>query len=714
MKKIHVHFMGMGGSALAGVALLAQKMGYQVSGCDLQKATSYSKSLKEAGIDLILGHDSGHLKGVDVVAVSPAVLAVNSNHPEVAAARKRKILLTWQEFVSRYLQKDKFVIAIAGTHGKSTTTALVGLVLEEAELDPTVVVGAVLPEWRSGVRFGRSKYFVIEADEYNLNFLNYSPSVIILNNLEMDHPEYFKDFTEFKEAFKKFIKRLVSPKILIANQDDKGVIGVIREMRKENELKDIEVKFYSSKIFTLKLPGKHNLANALGVVKLAEYFGIKKRFWSKVFASFGGLSRRMELVGEVGGIKVFDDYAVHPTAIAATIAALRQKYPRQKLWAIFEPHQYSRLRLFMEAFAASLKKADRVIVTGIYAGREKNRWRVKESDLVKLIGPKAVFFDDFEQIIDYLLPKLKKNDLVLVLGAGNSYLFSEQLTEKILGIKRRVGLADYTTFGIGGEADFWAEVDTEEELLALIGFARKNNLDYFILGGGSNLLIADEGYRGLVIKIKNLKFQIKNSRVVCGAGITLAELVNRAAQTGLTGLEFATGIPGTVGGAVRGNAGAWQQAIGDRIVRIRVMDSQGEFRWLEKKACCFDYRASRFKTSGEIIWEVELNLKPEKKNKIKRQMEEYLNKRSDQPGEPSAGCIFINPKLIPAGQLIDQLGFKNKTIGGAKVSEKHANFIVNTGKATAKEVIQLIEVIKKSVKKKFGVQLKEEVQLIGC
>jgi len=286
-----------------------------------------------------------------------------------------------------------------------------------------------------------------------------------------------------------------------------------------------------------------------------------------------------------------------------------------------------------------------------------------------------------------------------------------------LKLKINEPLAKYTTFKIGGPADFFVEVEKEEELIRLLKLLRELNLPYFILGGGSNLLVADEGFRGMVIKMQNskCKFQNDNSKfkIICGAGYLLGKLVEKTAKIGLAGLEFAAGIPGTIGGAVRGNAGAWQQAIGDKVKRVKVLTPQEEIKWIEASNCQFSYRQSRFKKTKEIIWEVELELERGEKKEIKEKIKENLAKRATQPKEPSAGCIFVNPKPFAAGQLIDKCGLKGARIGDAQISPKHANFIVNLGKAKAADVIRLIKLIKEKVKEKFGVNLKEEIFLLG-
>ena len=460
-EKKNIHFMGIGGSALSGVAILAQSQGFKVSGCDSAKKTAYFDPLLKRGIKPLFGHNKSHLEGIDILAVSVAVLVSNPNHPEIKEAKKRGILMTWQEFLGKYLQKDKFVIGIAGTHGKSTTTALIGLTLEMADLDPTVEIGAIMPRWQAPVRIGKSKYFVCEADEFNCNFLNYFPSVIIINNIEMDHPEFFKDFGHFKDSFKKFIKQIRPPKVLIVNEESKGIKEILKEMEswlKENKVKVIgyfiEDKFdfpfdleYQANIlkmspsstvfkvgkneFNLKLLGKDNVYNALGALALVFELNMNVSSLKKSLSIFNGLERRFELLGEEKGIKVFDDYAVHPRAVFSTLKAAEQKYPESRIWAVFEPHQFSRLSLFLKEFASVLSLADKVIVIPVFKGREKDNGLIRAEDLVKKIGKKARYIDSFEKIVEEIKAKGKSGDLVIVFGAGKSYLLSKQILKGI-------------------------------------------------------------------------------------------------------------------------------------------------------------------------------------------------------------------------------------------------------------------------------------------
>lgn len=280
-------------------------------------------------------------------------------------------------------------------------------------------------------------------------------------------------------------------------------------------------------------------------------------------------------------------------------------------------------------------------------------------------------------------------------------------------VKLNEPMSQYTTFKIGGPADLFYEAKTSEEIIKAVKLARRLKTPYFILGEGSNLLVSDQGFRGLVIKIQTSKFKLQNSNIISESGAKLKTLVEEATKANLSGLEFVAGIPGTLGGAIRGNAGAWQQNIGDKVLKVRVLTKEGEIKWLSQKDCQFKYRQSRFSKTGEIILKVELELKREVREKIKRKIEEVLKKREKQPKEPSAGCIFVNPKPLSAGKLIEECGLKGKQIGDAQISLKHANFIVNLGNARAKEALQLIKLAKTNIQKKFGIKLEKEIYLVG-
>jgi UDP-N-acetylmuramate dehydrogenase len=274
-------------------------------------------------------------------------------------------------------------------------------------------------------------------------------------------------------------------------------------------------------------------------------------------------------------------------------------------------------------------------------------------------------------------------------------------------------LAALSTFNIGGPADFFYKAQSEKDLITLVRLAKEEKIPFVVIGGGSNLLFDDRGFRGLVIKMADQSLKIKQGgKITVAAGMFLGKLVNLCTQKGLAGLEFAAGVPGTLGGAIVGNAGAWQESIGEKVLRVKVLDEKGEIRWLEQKDCHFEYRDSLFKKEQLIVLGAELFLKQEDPQIIKKRVEENLNKRLSQPKGPSAGSVFINPLPDSASVMIEKCGFKGYQIGGAKISDQHANFIINTGGAKASDVLELIALVEKKVKQQFGVDLKMEIKFL--
>lgn len=387
-----VHFMGILGSGQSAISDIARSSGYEVTGCDLK----------------LEGHSPDHLKDIDILCVTPAVFFQNNNHPEVELARQKNILMTGQEFMGKYLHKNKYVICIAGTHGKSTTTAMTGKVLVEAGLDPTVELGA------SGHRIGQGKYFVSEADEYYNNFLNYEPDIIILNNIEMDHPEYFGSIEKVLETFQKFVDRLKVGGTVIYNNDS----PLIHKLNLPQNSIHYSVSEFP-KSLTLKVPGEHNKINAMGVIALSKLLKLSTSVCEKALGEFGGIDRRLQELGTVNGVTVIDDYANHPTAFAANIKAVKEKYPGKEIWAVIEPHTFSRLRAVLPELAPALKNADHVIISKIFASREQDPGDFSGEDISKSI-PNSLYIPEFSDIIQHLKSNIQHPAVVLVMGSGKS------------------------------------------------------------------------------------------------------------------------------------------------------------------------------------------------------------------------------------------------------------------------------------------------------
>ncbi|MDO8488023.1 MAG: cyanophycin synthetase, partial [bacterium] len=407
-------------AGMSAAAQIAAAQGYKVSGCDLQTNTPYLAKIEKLGAKISVGHSVNHLKGIDLLAVTPAAFFQSAQHPELVEAEKRKILLTWQQFMGKYLHARKEVICIAGAHGKSTTTSLVGLLLEAARLDPTVEVGATVSAWNNNVRLGKGQYFVSEADEYYHNFLAYHPQIIVLTMIEMDHPEYFGTFKKILDAYRQFVNQLKPNGILIYNADDTGIQKLVRSLSLPIKLVPYSVAEFPNHL-KLGIPGVHNRTNAMAVIKLAKLLKIDSRITHQVLADFKGIGRRLELIGQKHGVKVFDDYANHPTSYAATLQAVREEHPQVRIWAVIEPHTFSRPRTTLSNYPEAFKAAHQVIISKIFPSREKDPGNFTGAEIANGTGSKAKYIAEFGDIANHLKQHVQPKDIILVMGSGNSY-----------------------------------------------------------------------------------------------------------------------------------------------------------------------------------------------------------------------------------------------------------------------------------------------------
>lgn len=413
--------MGIGGSGLSGIAQIAASQGYAVTGCDQATETPYLDRVKASGIPIFSGHSPDHLQNIDLLAVSPAIFYQNNDHPEISLARSQNKVIKWQDFMGQYLQQDKFVIAVAGTHGKSTTTALVGLLLEAAKLDPTVELGATVPAWDNTIRLGTGQYFVCEADEFHDNFATYHPKISLLTMVEYDHPEYFGNISNMLEHYQRFIDR---SETVIYNADS----PLISQLKLSPNSIPYHLSDFRSQDWPLGIAGVHNQQNALAVINLAHLLKIPDSTTQKVLSGFHGLHRRLELLGSAKDISIYDDYANHPTSFQSNISTLRQLRPSGQLWVVIEPHTFSRLRVLKDQLPNSVALADHIIVSKIYPSREQDPGDFSGQDIVKAMNhPQATYIPDFDTIVSTLKKEAKPNDTILVMGSGNSYHLSRQI-----------------------------------------------------------------------------------------------------------------------------------------------------------------------------------------------------------------------------------------------------------------------------------------------
>ncbi len=449
-KPIHIHFIGIGGISMSGLAEILMGRGFSVSGSDA-KESALTDHLKELGATIYIGQTKENIKpGIDLVVYTAAI---HPDNPEFKAAQDAKLpMLTRAELLGEIMKNYEVPIAVAGTHGKTTTTSMASHVLMKADLDPTITVGGILPAIHGNIRVGQSQNFIAEACEYTNSFLSFSPKIELILNVDADHLDFFKDLDDIANSFHKFAKLLPSDGTLIIDRDtqkfDTVVEGVDAEIITYSMTQDAD---YTAKDitfdqkgcgsfiayergnelgrFTLNVPGKHNVSNALSSIALGRKLGIEYEVISQGLLDFKGTERRFEYKGMYGGFTVIDDYAHHPTEIEATITAAKN-YPHKELWVCFQPHTYTRTKALLPEFAEALAGSDHIILADIYAAREKNTVGVSSEDLRKLISEKgtdAIFLPTFDEIEAYLKSHVKPGDLLITMGAGNVVEIGENL-----------------------------------------------------------------------------------------------------------------------------------------------------------------------------------------------------------------------------------------------------------------------------------------------
>lgn len=450
MKNARIHLIGIGGIGLSAIAKVLLEEGHSVSGSDL-KLSPITDALADLGATIYQGHRAENVGDADLVVVSSAIPADN---PEAAAARAKGVPVVKRDWMLGRMMEGRFGIAVAGSHGKTTITAMIALVLTEAGLDPTFIVGGIMENLGTNARAGRGEHFVVEADEYDHTFLGLKPSIAVVTNIEMDHPDCYPRLDDLVEAFREFVNLVPAEGCIIGCGDDERVRGMLEAGRiityglgesvdwravdirpNEGGGSDFVALHEGQPVgeFALRIPGLHNVQNSLAVLAVAHQVGLHLAGVGKTLRSFRGVQRRFEVKGEVGGkardgIVVIDDYAHHPTQIRTTLRAARERYPERTIWAVFQPHTYSRTRALLGEFAASFADADHVVVTDIYAAREFDDLGVSAADIVaRMKHPDARYIPGLDEAAGHLLAHLEPGNVLLTLGAGDGYKVGEDV-----------------------------------------------------------------------------------------------------------------------------------------------------------------------------------------------------------------------------------------------------------------------------------------------
>lgn len=436
-----IHFVGIGGIGMSGIAEILAESGVSVSGCDL-KPSAATDLLKSRGIPVTIGHDREHLEGVDLVVVTAAVKGTND---EVDQARRRGIPILRRAEMLGEIVRGKRGVGIAGTHGKTTTSAMVATVLAEAGLDPTVLIGGMVGNFGGNAKSGKSDLVVVEADEYDRTFHELHPQIAVVTNIEADHLEYYGSFDAIEEAFRVYAENVAPEGVVIGCVDDPVVASLlefssrrtvryglsetaqVRAINISYEARGSRFEVPGVGFFKLFIPGEHNVRNALAAIAVARELGVEGDTIAVGLAKFLGVDRRFQLLGEYSGALIVDDYAHHPTEIRATLDAARRGYPERRLIALFQPHLYSRTRDFAGEFARALKIADVAIVAPIYAAREKPLEGVS-ARLIADAEDGIEFIDrSNSEIYNEMRRRLEPNDIFITMGAGDVHEIAEML-----------------------------------------------------------------------------------------------------------------------------------------------------------------------------------------------------------------------------------------------------------------------------------------------
>ncbi len=445
----HIYFIGIGGISMSGLAEILKDRGCQVSGTDI-KESDVTKHLESLGITIHYGHRAENITDdIDLVVYTAAI---HPGNPELEAAKEKQIpLMDRARLLGHIMEEYQYSVAVAGTHGKTTTTSMVSEILLEAEKDPTITVGGILPAIHSNVKIGHSPYFVAEACEYFDSFLQFTPLVGVILNVEADHLDYFKTLDNIRRSFHAFAQRIPAGGLLVLNASiahpeeleenlhcsvetfglKENACWQARNIVHEPNGKNSFDVYYQGEFYTsvhLDIPGKHNITNALAAVASAHFLDIPAEVCARGLSHFTGVNRRFQRKGEKRGIVVIDDYAHHPTEIMATLSAARN-VRHNKLWCVFQPHTYSRTKNLFDEFGRAFGDADEIIVADIYAARETDDGTISAAMLAERIakeGGNARYVGDFAAIRQHLETHCRTGDLLLTVGAGDVYKIGEE------------------------------------------------------------------------------------------------------------------------------------------------------------------------------------------------------------------------------------------------------------------------------------------------
>ncbi len=451
----HIHFIGIGGIGMSGIAVVLKNLGFEITGSDL-KETELTKNLIRMGIKVFYGHRPENCAGADVVVYSSAI--PKDNIELIAAQAKRVPVIPRAEMLAE-LMRMKYSIAISGSHGKTTVTSMISTILEKAGFDPTTVIGGRILGYATGAKLGKSEYLVAEADESDRSFLLLYPTIAVITNIEREHLDYYKDLADIKRAFVKFANKVPFFGAVVICIDSPAVKEICPRLKRPKVTYGLNPKAMFSAVaidsqpfgseftlvgkgetidrFSIAIPGIHNVTNSLAAIAVARQLDISYETIKIGLKEFGGVHRRLERIGEKNGIVFYDDYAHHPTEIKVALKTLRCSFPKQRIISIFQPHRYTRTKFLANDFGEAFVDCDLLLITEIYPASELPIPGVSAQLIVDAIKannsqhPQILYIKDKSEICDFLLPKLKPDDVIITLGAGNIWEVGQELYSRI-------------------------------------------------------------------------------------------------------------------------------------------------------------------------------------------------------------------------------------------------------------------------------------------
>ncbi|KXU35476.1 hypothetical protein AXK11_06225 [Cephaloticoccus primus] len=796
-----IHAVGVAGMGLGPLAVYLARCGWLVSGEDdaLDKAPpELRERLLEAGVTL------GPLPDDCELLVYSS--AISEKHAARVSAAARGLPCVRRGELLAEVVRDKRLVAVCGSHGKTTTTAMLAAALRRANFGAGYVLGG-LPAQRSFPLAAAGDWIVAEIDESDGTITHFAPEITVCLNLDWDHVDQYRSEAELHAAFGALFQRTkravlinarcalsrelaakASARVFTFGQSRTGHAAdfSLEEWNEQEagskaggaQMQQLVLggQFAISQA-VLRAIGAFNAFNATAALAAAQLMGAELS--PLLLADFSGVRRRQSLISDLGGVGMIEDYAHHPTEIRVLLGVLRNVLRRSvappnspprsaRLFVVFQPHRYSRTAQFKRELAAALSIADEVFLLDVYGAGEAPSAGATSAELLGEFGAgPAVHYcaDDAALFAALDAAACASGDFLAFVGAGDvdrkgrewaaqwrtcwwDTLAAEARARLSPETKltREEPLARKSTMLVGGAARLYAEPQSVAELQALVRLAHARGVRVFPIGRGSNLIIPDEGVEGLVISLGHpgwATFELCTADAVdaeagapwsapaladflksspaaktlvrVGAGLRLKNLCGLAAKAGLPGFEFLEGIPGSVGGALRMNAGAMGAWIFDAVEEVEFVTLAGELVRRRASELHVGYRHCAELAAGAIATGALLRSGvPVDAESVSRQIDVYRKKRVEsQPREPSAGCIFKNPEGDSAGRLIDAAGLKGLRVGGAEVSTVHANFIVNKAHATAAEVLELVRQVRARVQAVHGVLLEPEARLFG-